>query len=969
MNLQFNIPNDNNNHYRTHISENRPSSQTIPSYIHLRPHINNKKPNLYNAGQRKNAHPYRKFQTGSTTTFSGYTNITGFANNIEHQKQTYNYNNQKKTNKLPLNINHIPSLMSLNSFQQPSRRNCRTIKHAEQFKDKHPPIADPIIECYRNDNNMIKNKNKFNGLILSDSMCKYVRSKEVSLNHVQVRISFESGCDCGRMLNYLEKQSIDQNNIILSDFIVFSLCTNDVANLGPKTALQQCRFLIERTRILFPQIKAIGWLALSPRWKPSKLFNSIDINKSNQIFNQLLYKLSKEMHFEIIDANLQHQHMHQDGLHPSIISGRNLIERAIYNWFSKQERIHSSSIQLNSRLIKPMSNININTNQLNHNYHHTTTANNNSNNNNNNHHHYHRHYTTTTNANNNQYHHSNNNNHDHYHTTTTNSNNNNNNNNSRQNNKTNNNYYYTNNEMKQPSTRNTQERNNYKRKNCNNQHISKEKLHNLSGKSFIPHYPHFLRHKEEFFRKIIIPEELENQKEDIFHLSSIHYQTEYFKSESEKWKIYMIAANKNKKRSIEQMDTIMEVNDSLPVARPSPTGLARPPTSLDLTEFAEIFDEWLPEPTPGQKRKLGHRRDDPPTPPSPRQPPPIIPRKTLPPRNPNVPLAGGSLQTSPISNTENNHKKQHSFNSLLPLERKKENEQQIRLPDEIRIAKELSIMISPIQSSTPEPIIRSPSVIPKNTVTAHDAFTFAIIPIECKYYFKQMRQKCTFETIKVHQEFLESKYKTLENEREEKLRSSFATQIRKQIIDLVTTIIEKSLESKKNTDRKRLDNLLLDQIREKAALKIKQVGTESEQQYLRNLHEKFMRTLDLKLQLDKLEKRFVENMPPPSLNVFDKLELYAKGLKSDNNHLKSLREQWKNVLRKAKLDLTILMRQAKVVELEEANKEYEELLKKLSDNLRESYDTLCHVARTRHNQFATKKLNFLAKRACTMNEY
>ncbi|CAF5053565.1 unnamed protein product, partial [Rotaria sp. Silwood1] len=140
MNLQFKISNDNNN-CRTHISENRSPPQTIPSYIHL------------------------------PTTFSGYTNITGFANNIEHQKQTYNYNNQKKNNKLPLNINHISSLMPLNSFQQPSRRNCRTIKHAEQFKNKHPPIADPIIKCYRNDNNMIKNKNKFNGLILSDSMC------------------------------------------------------------------------------------------------------------------------------------------------------------------------------------------------------------------------------------------------------------------------------------------------------------------------------------------------------------------------------------------------------------------------------------------------------------------------------------------------------------------------------------------------------------------------------------------------------------------------------------------------------------------------------------------------------------------------------------------------------------------------------------------------------------------------------
>ncbi|CAF1555913.1 unnamed protein product, partial [Rotaria sp. Silwood1] len=127
------------------------------------------------------------------------------------------------------------------------------------------------------------------------------------------------------------------------------------------------------------------------------------------------------------------------------------------------------------------------------------------------------------------------------------------------------------------------------------------------------------------------------------------------------------------------MDTIMEINESLPVARPSPTGLARPPASLDITEFAELFDEWLPEPTPGQKRKLGHRRDDPPTPPSPRQPPPIIPRKTLPPRNPNIPLVGGSVQTSPISidiENKSSHKQQHSFNVLLPLGQKNQKEQQ-----------------------------------------------------------------------------------------------------------------------------------------------------------------------------------------------------------------------------------------------------------------------------------------------------
>jgi len=44
-------------------------------------------------------------------------------------------------------------------------------------------------EFYENDNNMNKNKNSltsnnFNGLILSDSMCKYVRLEKVSSNGI-----------------------------------------------------------------------------------------------------------------------------------------------------------------------------------------------------------------------------------------------------------------------------------------------------------------------------------------------------------------------------------------------------------------------------------------------------------------------------------------------------------------------------------------------------------------------------------------------------------------------------------------------------------------------------------------------------------------------------------------------------------------------------------------------------------------
>ncbi|CAF4885878.1 unnamed protein product, partial [Rotaria sp. Silwood1] len=92
------------------------------------------------------------------------------------------------------------------------------------------------------------------------------------------------------------------------------------------------------------------------------------------------------------------------------------------------------------------------------------------------------------------------------------------------------------------------------------------------------------------------------------------------------------------------MEIVIEENEDLPVLRPSPTGLARHPAPLDFSDYPEIFDEWLPPPKPGDKRKLGQRYDNPPTPPSPRPPPPpIIPRKTLPLRDPNLPLIGGSL--------------------------------------------------------------------------------------------------------------------------------------------------------------------------------------------------------------------------------------------------------------------------------------------------------------------------------------
>ena len=265
----------------------------------------------------------------------------------------------------------------------------------------------------------------------------------------------------------------------------------------PIYLFKHCRSLIQRTRQLFPKMKAMGWLALSPRWKPSKSFNSVYINEMNRKFNELLITLSNEMNFDIIHANLQHQHMHQDGLHPSIQSGRILIEKAIYNWFTRQTKKISnlkndkSLIPSNMRPINPTTDRNDIYNVNNHNAHYQNANYNNYNRNVNN-----------RNVNNRNVKNQNVNNRNVYNQNDNNRNVNNRNVNNQNDNNRNVNY------------RNA---NSYNRNvNINNKNInynaSKTTSSYSTGKTLIPKYPHFLRHKQEYFRKAEIPTELENKK-------------------------------------------------------------------------------------------------------------------------------------------------------------------------------------------------------------------------------------------------------------------------------------------------------------------------------------------------------------------------------------------------------------------------------------------------------------------------
>ncbi|CAF5069747.1 unnamed protein product, partial [Rotaria sp. Silwood1] len=216
----------------------KPAPRTIPpTYQHLNQQVQ-RKPALYGAGQRK----------------------PNFYNNN-------NYNN---------NIKNLPSLLDINPFHLPSEHNTRSFHHAQQY---HPnqqhhqhlprptsrtrfhllsqlpsqsrsrsrsPFRPPPIKPRRtyqqqqNNNNknnyrrppvpvpnINNNNNKFKGIILSDSMCSRVRTYALKNNYINIELSYESGCDIVKMINWLNTPE-GRGTVGDKQFLVFCLGTNDV---------------------------------------------------------------------------------------------------------------------------------------------------------------------------------------------------------------------------------------------------------------------------------------------------------------------------------------------------------------------------------------------------------------------------------------------------------------------------------------------------------------------------------------------------------------------------------------------------------------------------------------------------------------------------------------------------------------------------------------------------------------------
>ncbi|CAF2204201.1 unnamed protein product [Rotaria magnacalcarata] len=259
----------------------------------------------------------------------------------------------------------------------------------------------------------------------------------------------------------------------------------------------------------------------------------------------------------------------------------------------------------------------------------------------------------------------------------------------------------------------------------------------------------------------------------------------------------------------------------------------------------------------------------------------------------------------------------------------------------------------------------SPAAVSKDSeINRIDLFDFPTIPIECKYHFKIFNLSATSKNIKEHGEFLEKKAAQQEKELE-KLMKQFNEEVHRTTVQYIRNSVEPIIDILKLSNRTHLDNLILDQMSEKAARTIKDKCSKDKLELVDKAKLSFERSLQLRFQLDKLDRRLNENMPPPALNILDRLQFRSKELNKDS--IEQYSEQWNTIIRKAKLDLTTVMRVPKTAEIDKNQKEQIELVEKIPVEVKQAYKDLVHVVEIRNNRKVQKKLNFFREKSIKNN--
>ena len=171
-------------------------------------------------------------------------------------------------------------------------------------------------------------------VVAGSSMASRLIERNLCTSQDIVKLSFESGCNCEKMLTWLT--SIEGRDFMYGvSRLILILGTNDLHVVGAEGTFYRIKQTVESIRVLFPTVKIV-WQLLQWRTKPTRyLFTDFDVLQEIANCNRMLIDLAGALRFHTIDPALTRSHICGDNLHPTS-NGSRMIETCIRSFLEQQ---------------------------------------------------------------------------------------------------------------------------------------------------------------------------------------------------------------------------------------------------------------------------------------------------------------------------------------------------------------------------------------------------------------------------------------------------------------------------------------------------------------------------------------------------------------------------------------------------------------------------------------------------------
>ncbi|UJR18988.1 hypothetical protein I4U23_022118 [Adineta vaga] len=149
-----------------------------------------------------------------------------------------------------------------------------------------------------------------------------------------VKLTYESGCNCFKMLTWL--RSIEGQEMMRgASRIILILGTNDLHVMCAEETVHRIRETVEAIRLLYPGLQ-LAWQLLQWRIKGTRYLSSgVRVLQEIDKCNIMLLELSHRLNFQTIDPRLTRYHISDDNLHPTY-EGSRIIEQCVRQFLERQ---------------------------------------------------------------------------------------------------------------------------------------------------------------------------------------------------------------------------------------------------------------------------------------------------------------------------------------------------------------------------------------------------------------------------------------------------------------------------------------------------------------------------------------------------------------------------------------------------------------------------------------------------------